>query len=170
MLYFKNYLAFSIYEDKTAILAIFDRVNKFFGYYYTYSKISCICHDEDYIYAFIETENNVRQIIRLKEKDNKYKFEIFYKRSFFENAYEYAKNLNYDKKKICEISKRHGDHLCQKGDYAKAIEQYILTINYLDPSYVIQKFLDGSKLDFLIQYLECLHKDGRIILIITLIF
>jgi hypothetical protein len=52
-------------------------------------------------------------------------------------------------------------HLYRKGDYAKAIDQYILTINYLDPSYVIQSFLDGSKLDYLILYLEALHNDGK---------
>lgn len=48
-----------------------------------------------------------------------------------------------------------------KGDYQKAIEQYIFTINYLDPSYVIQKFLDGSKLDYLILYLEALHSENN---------
>ena len=102
----------------------------------------------------------MKQVIKLKEKDNKYKFEIFYKKSFFDTAYEYAKSLNYDQKKISEISRRHGDHLYLKSDYQKAIEQYILTINYLEPSYVIQKFLDGSKLDYLILYLENLEKDG----------
>ena len=158
--YFKNYLTFVIYEDKVSILAVFDRVNKFFAYYNnTFSKISCLCTDEENIYAFAENENGVKQIIKLKEKDNKEKFDTFYNKSFFETAYEYAKNLKYDKKKISEISRRHAFHLYSKGDYAKSIDQYILTINYLDPSYVIQLFLDGSKLDYLILYLEALHKD-----------
>jgi len=148
-------------------LAIFDRINKFFAYYNNnFSKISCICNDEEFIYAFVENDSNQKQIIRLKEKDNKDKFDTFYKKSFFDTAYEYAKNLNYDKRKISEISKQHALHLYRKGDYAKAIEQYILTINYLDPSYVIQSFLDGSKLDYLILYLEALHNDGKIKLLI----
>jgi len=109
----------------------------------------------------VETDMNLKQIIRLKEKDNKDKFETFYKKSFFDTAYEYAKNLNYDKRKISEISKQHATHLYKKGDYAKSIDQYILTINYHDPSYVIQLFLDGSKLDHLISYLEALHNDGK---------
>ncbi len=160
--YFKNYLTFVIYEDKVSILAVFDRVNKFFAYYNnSFSKISCLCHDEDTIYAFTENENGIKSIIRLKEKDNKEKFDTFYKKSFFDTAYDYAKNLNYDKKKISEISRRHAHHLYGKGDYSKAIEQYILTINHLDPSYVIQLFLDGSKLDYLILYLEALHKDEQ---------
>lgn len=160
--YFKNYIYFVIIDDKTNILAIFDKMNKFFSYYNTsFTKISCICDDGEYLYAFVEINFSQKKIIKLKEKDNKYKFEIFYKRSFFDNALEYAKNLNYDKKKISEIHQRHGDHIYMKGDYSKAVEQYIYTINYLDPSYVIQKFLDGSKLDFLILYLEALHKENN---------
>lgn len=160
--YFKNYLTFVIYEDKVSILAVFDRVNKFFAYYNnSFSKISCLCHDEDNIYAFVENDKGVKHIIKLKEKDNKEKFDTFYKKSFFDTAYEYAKSLNYDRKKVSEISRRHAYHLYQKGDYAKAIEQYIMTINYLDPSYVIQMFLDGSKLDYLILYLDALHNDEQ---------
>jgi hypothetical protein len=160
--YFKNYLSFVIYEDKISILAVFDRINKFFAYYYnSNNKICCLCNDEESIYACLENDNGTKQIIKLKEKDNKDKFDTFYKKSFFDTAYEYAKNLNYDKKKISEISDRHAYHLYKKGDYSKAIEQYILTINYLDPSYVIQLFLDGSKLEYLILYLEALHKDEQ---------
>lgn len=160
--YFKNYLTFVIYEDKVSILAVFDRINKFFAYYNnSFHKISCLCHDDDNIYAFVENDNGVKQILKLKEKDNKEKFDTFYKKSFFDTAYEYAKSLNYDKKKVSEISRRHAYHLYQKGDFAKSIEQYILTINYLDPSYVIQMFLDGSKLDYLILYLEALHRDEQ---------
>jgi hypothetical protein len=161
--YFKNYLTFVISEDKVSILAVFDRINKFFAYYNnSFEKITSLCHDEEHIYAFVENSSGIKQIIKLKEKDNKEKFDTFYKKSFFDTAYEYAKNLNYDKKKISEISRRHAYHLYQKGDYSKAIDQYIMTINYLDPSYVIQLFLDGSKLEYLILYLEALHKDGII--------
>jgi hypothetical protein len=63
---------------------------------------------------------------------------------------------------VSEISRRHAHHLYnKKKDYAKAIEQYILTINYLEPSYVIQLFLDVPVLDYLIQYLEAFHKDEQ---------
>lgn len=119
------------------------------------------CHDNEHIFVFIENDNGIKQILKLKEKENKEKFDTFYKKSFFDIAYDYAKNLNYDKKKISEISRRHASHLYEKEDYANAIQQYILTISYLEPSYVIQLFLDGSKLDYLILYLEALHKDGN---------
>lgn len=159
---YKNYIIFVIIDEKTSTLAVFDKLNRFFSYYNTsFTKICSICCDNENIYAFVEINNTQKKIIKLKEKDNKYKFEIFYRRSFFDTALEYAKNLNYDMKKIAEIHQRHGDHIYMKSDYQKAIEQYIYTINYLDPSYVIQKFLDGSKLDYLILYLEALHSENN---------
>lgn len=160
--YYKNYIAFVVIEDKSNIIAIYDKNNSFFSYFNNnFTKVSCIAHDGEYLFAFVEINYSNKKIIKLKEKDNKYKFEIFYKRSFFDNALKYATNLNYDNKKIAEIHQRHGDFIYAKGDYEKAIEQYILTINFLDPNYVIQKFLDGSKLDYLILYLEALHKENN---------
>lgn len=161
--YFKNYILFVVIEESTIMFAIYDKVNKFFCYHnQNYTKVLNVCTDNvESIFAFVEVNYSIKKIIKLVEKDNKYKFDIFYKRSFFDTALDYAKNLNFDKKKISDIHKKHGDHIFRKGDYQKAIEQYILTINYLDPSVVIQKFLDGSKLDYLIIYLEALHKENN---------
>ena len=160
--YFKNYIMFILYEDKFASLAVFDRDNKFFVYYNnSFNRISGLCADENSIFAFIDGEDPSKRnfIIKLVEKDNKEKFDTFYKKNFFDLAYDYAKSLKYDKKKISEISKLHAEHAYKKGEYDKAIDQFINTINYLDPSYVIQKFLDKSKLDYLIRYLEALEKN-----------
>ena len=49
----------------------------------------------------------------------------------------------------------------KKGDYEKSVDQYKLTINYLDPTYVIQKFMDDPKKDYLIKYLEELQNNGE---------
>lgn len=161
VMYFRGYIIFVVIDDKTNIFAIYDSKSSFFAYYNaSFSKISCICADNDFVYAFIENSGS-KKILKLKEKDNKTKFSIILKRSFYDTALEYAKKLNYDKEKISYIHKKHGDHVYIKGDYQKAIEQYIYTINYLDPSYVIQKFLDGSKLDYLILYLEALHSENN---------
>ena len=43
-----------------------------------------------------------------------------------------------------------------KGDFRKSIDEYIKTINYYEPSNVIQKYLEQSKLDYLIKYLEAI--------------
>ena len=160
--FFNNYIVFVLYDENMSTLCIYDPMNSIFIFYNnTYNKIFNVVHDKERIYLLIEDTVDTRKIQILKEKDNKEKFDTFYKKSFFETAFNYAKNLRYDKKKISEISKLHAEHLYSKGDYEKSIEQYKLTINYLDPSYVIQKFLDGSKLNYLIDYLEELQKNDE---------
>ena len=49
-----------------------------------------------------------------------------------------------------------------KGDFKKSIDEYIKKINCYEPSNVIQKYLEKSKLDYLIKYLE------TILIILTL--
>ena len=44
-------------------------------------------------------------------------------------------------KRIADIHKQYGDHLYNKGDYDGAMAQYIQTIRYVQPSYVIRKVL-----------------------------
>jgi hypothetical protein len=48
----------------------------------------------------------------------------------------------------------HGDHLYKKGDFNEAITQYIETIQYVEPSYVIRKFLDAQRIHNLTRYLQ----------------
>ena len=56
--------------------------------------------------------------------------------------------------------RQYGDHLYNKGDNATAIDNYIKTIGHLEPSYVIKRFLDAHKINFLTAYLQALHKQG----------
>ncbi|MCQ2817543.1 MAG: hypothetical protein MJ252_09795 [archaeon] len=162
VLYFKEYIVFSFIKEEMTNFAIYDPLNQIYIYYTSTmnNSIQCATYDNDSIYLLECNDiNKKKKIIRLKEKDNKEKFDLFYKKSFFETAYSYAKSLNYEPKKLSEIIKKYAEHLYKKGEYEKSIQQYIKTINFLDPSYVIQQFLDGAKLDFLISYLEKLVKN-----------
>jgi hypothetical protein len=47
--------------------------------------------------------------------------------------------------------------LYNKYDFAGAIKQYIMTLGYTEPSYVIRRFLDVAQIEFLIEYLENIH-------------
>ena len=82
-----------------------------------------------------------------------------FQRSNFKYALKFAKNLEYDEPLLAEISRLHGDHFYQKSDFNNAIEQYKLTVQHLEPSYVIKRFLDVSKIKNLISYLEHLHEE-----------
>ena len=158
---YKNYYVFVIYEEEKPSLCAYDPLNNIFitlDESFKGKDILSILTGNDRIYV-VYRQSETNRISSLKENDNKEKFDAFYKRQFFEVAYTFGKNLGYDKKKLSEISKLYAEHLYKKGDFEKSIEQYKLTINYLDPSYVIQKFLDGSKLNYLIDYLEALQNN-----------
>ena len=155
LFYFKKYYGYILEEENNNTLAIYDSANEMFVCSHSgFGKIKAYDIDNNYIYILGETSDKKKIVFKLKEKDNKEKFDSFYKKGLYDTAFKYAKNLNYDDKKKSEISLRHAKYLYEKGEYEKSIEQYVNTINYQDPSYVIQRFLEGSKLDFLIKYLE----------------
>lgn len=61
---------------------------------------------------------------------------------------------------VADIYRRYGDHLYAKGDFPGAILQFVKTIGIVSPSYVIRKFLDAQRLQYLTAYLEPLHTRG----------
>ena len=154
--YFNNYLMFVIFGETESSLQIYDRRYQYFVLFYVGpKKITGVCFDkDDYLYIFIEEDQNKKRIVKLKEKTNQEKFKIFFEKKFFVDALLYAENCGIDKYKIYEIYKQKADYEYSKGDLASSINEYIKTINYYKPSNVIQKFLERSKLDFLIKYLE----------------
>ena len=159
--YFKNnYFIFVVHTEKMSEIQIYDKNNKFFVCYLSDNKkIIGICCSNEYIYALYEDSNSRKTLLKLKEKENKDKFEIFYSKNQYEAALCYAENFGFDKESISEITKKYAEYEYSKGDFDKAIVQYIKTINYLEPSIIIQKFLEKSKLDYLIQYLEALENN-----------
>ena len=154
--FFNDNYVFALYEDNKPTLCIYDPKNNIFAKFdesFKQKDILFIESANDRIYI-LYNEQKSKSIIILKECADKKKFDSFYERQFYDLAYIYAKNLKYDKEQLSEIAKAHAEFLYQKGDFEKSIEQYKLTINYIDPTYVIQKFLEDSKKNYLIIYLE----------------
>lgn len=109
--------------------------------------------------CFVLTKN--KQIFHLDEKDLQSKLNSLYKKNMYDTAVKIAKNNQYDAEGLSEIFKQYGDHLYTKGNFASAVEQYIKTIGYLEPSYVIRRFLDSRHTQFLTDYLQNIHKEGK---------
>ncbi len=59
-----------------------------------------------------------------------------------------------DKSFIMDIYQKYGDHLYRRGEYDSAIAQYVETIKFIEPSYVIRKFLDAQRIHNLTRYLQ----------------
>ena len=61
---------------------------------------------------------------------------------------------------VADVFRRYGDHLYAKGDFEGAMLRFIKTIGVVSPSYVIRKFLDAQRLQYLTGYLQALHERG----------
>ena len=154
--FYGRYYLFVLYEDNKPILCIYDPDTISFATFdesFKQKDILFITSKNDRIYI-LYSNSKTKELICLKEFDNKKKFDIFYEKDFYDFAYNYGKILGLDKAQLSEIAKAHAEFLYKKGDLGNSIEKYKLTINYLDPNYVIKKFLEDSKKNYLIKYLE----------------
>ena len=102
-----------------------------------------------------------QKLFHLVEKDIQSKLDLLFKKNFYDIAIKIAKSNQYDSDGLVDIFRQYGDHLYNKGDNAAAIENYIKTIGHLEPSYVIRRFLDAHKIQYLTNYLQALHMDGK---------
>ena len=82
------------------------------------------------------------------------KIQTLLKKGLFVEAQEIAKSANFPGEIIAEICKEHADNLYEKKQYDEALKQFVKTIGYLNPSYVIQRYIEVPQLPNLIEYLE----------------
>ncbi|CAH1183052.1 unnamed protein product [Ceutorhynchus assimilis] len=141
-------------EDRLTVLDIY---NKFIVFQCEMSNIRAIFHEWGSL--FVLTRDC--KLYHLDEKDLQSKLALLFKKNLYDVAIRIAKSHQYDLDGLVDIFVQYGDHLCDKGDFAGAIEQYIKTIGKLEPSYVIRKFVDSQHLEKLIMYLQALHKQGQ---------
>ena len=130
-----------------------------------YKKIICIIAEKRIINDendFFETNRENREIIVLKEISPSQKLEQFYSMNEYSAAENYIKHKPqlYDiDPTLAEIAKKRGDYFYNKGEYKNSINEYKKTIFQISPSFIIEKFLDTSKLEFLIQFLEEINNN-----------
>ena len=102
------------------------------------------------IFAFSD-----RALSRFIEKSTASKLEIVLQKHLYDVAISIAKR---DKSTdLSSIHTKYAEYLYQRGDYHNAIQQYIETIGFLEPSFVIKKFLEGTRAAQLSIYIEALH-------------
>jgi len=142
---------------KTDTLTIYDLRNKFIAY--TSKFESCAFVVSEFSSLFLITQD--KKFYQLSEHDLQSKMETLFKKNLYQIAISLASNSSKDRSYVIDIFQRYGDHLYSKGDFDGAIAQYLETIKYVEPSYVIRKFLDAQRIHNLTRYLEALHEKGR---------
>lgn len=132
---------------QSAKVSVFDLSNKFVSYSAVYK------HGVQHVIASASpSPNNTSAtipavhlllgdgtLIRLSEISTQEKIEALYRKNLYTLAGAVARNEGMDDQDIKEIWSRYGDHLYTKGDFEGSIGQFVKTIGYLQPSYVIRK-------------------------------
>jgi len=143
-------------ETDKATVTVLDVQNKFIGFSAPVKPVLGVLAEWGSI-LLVTQEGKVHQLV---EKDTETKLSILFKKNFYDVAIKIARNQGVDREGLVDIFRQYGDHLYNKGDQQGAIEQYVKTIGGLEPSYVIQKFLDAQKIHNLTAYLQALHREG----------
>lgn len=156
--WFRGYLFVVIADQRRPekdIFNVYDLKNRLIAYSSPIGSVAQVLCEWGNI--IILTEDH--KVLCLGEKDMESKLEMLFRK----NLYTVAINLvqsQQDAAATAEVLRKYGDHLYGKQDYDEAMAQYIRTIGQLEPSYVIQKFLDAQRIHNLTNYLEKLHEKG----------
>ena len=79
------------------------------------------------------------QLSCLQEKPTPEKLDMLYRKAQHLTALSLARTQNLDASSVADIHRQFGDHLYGKGDYDGAMQQYLKTVEHIQPSYVIRK-------------------------------
>ncbi|GMK53786.1 hypothetical protein CspeluHIS016_0103720 [Cutaneotrichosporon spelunceum] len=100
------------------------------------------------------------EVSRLEEHSTSAKLDVLYRRNLFVLALSLAQTQNVNDAGVAEIHRLYGDYLYGKGDFDGAMSQFTKTLGFVQPSYVIRKFLDAQRMNNLTMYLQELHARG----------
>eukprot|EP00944_MAST-04C_sp_MAST-4C-sp1_P004043 g4043.t1 len=115
---------------------------------------------------------SVQKVYILKEKGLEEKLNQLFRKHLYQTALKLVSIEQKDVgsgRRIYQIHKMYAEHMFDKGEYSKAIDQYIKTIGGtgVQPSDVIRRFLNAKhprRIVNLTRYLEALHmhRDGGV--------
>ncbi|XP_078157750.1 vacuolar protein sorting 11 [Carex rostrata] len=157
--WFRGYLLSVIGDQRNSsknTLNIYDLKNRLIANSMAVGEVSYMLCEWGYI-LLIMTD---KKVLCIGEKDMESKLDMLFKKNLYTVAINLVQSQQADAAATAEVLRKYGDHLYSKQEYDEAMSQYIHTIGHLEPSYVIQKFLDAQRIYNLTNYLEKLHDQG----------
>ncbi|PIN17534.1 Vacuolar assembly/sorting protein PEP5/VPS11 [Handroanthus impetiginosus] len=156
--WFRGYLLCVIADQRTGknTFNIYDLKNRLIAHNIAVPEVSHMLYEWGNI-VLIMADKSALFIV---EKDMESKLDMLFKKNLYIVAINLVQTQQADAVATAEVLRKYGDHLYSKQEYDEAMAQYIRTIGHLEPSYVIQKFLDAQRIYNLTNYLEKLHEKG----------
>ncbi|XP_010412524.1 PREDICTED: vacuolar protein-sorting-associated protein 11 homolog isoform X2 [Camelina sativa] len=156
--WFRGYLLCVIADPKTGknVFNVYDLKNRLIAYSIVVDKFShMLCEWGNVLLITAD-----KSLLCITEKDMESKLDMLFKKNLYTVAINLVQSQHADAAATANVMRKYGDHLYGKQDFDEAMSQYINTIGYLEPSFVIQKFLDAQRIYNLTNYLEKLHEKG----------
>jgi len=163
LMWFHRYLLSLSKRKQTdrEVLTIYDLKNKLIAFTCEVEGVAHIVYEWDVLHVLMHDQE---KSFVLSEKAMKTKLELLFRKSLYNVAIQLTQHddasRQQDNAVLADIHRKYGDHLYYKQDFDNAMEQYILTIGEVEPSYIIRKFLDAQRIPNLASYLESLHHHG----------
>ncbi|XP_058725164.1 vacuolar protein-sorting-associated protein 11 homolog [Vicia villosa] len=156
--WFRGYLLCVIADQRTGkhTFNIYDLKNRLIAHSALVKEVSHMLYEWGNIILIMKDKS----ALSIGEKDMESKLDMLFKKNLYTVAINLVQTQQADAAATSEVLRKYGDHLYSKQDYDEAMSQYIHTIGHLEPSYVIQKFLDAQRIYNLTNYLEKLHEKG----------
>lgn len=102
-------------------------------------------------------------LFELREKSLPEQLEILVQKRMFEWAAEIALQGGAPPETTAEIYRMHGDSFFEKRAYDQALAVYMKTVDLglpLEPSYVVERYLEAQRVAHVAQYLKKLHEKS----------
>lgn len=96
-------------------------------------------------------------VIRLRERPLADKLEGVMRSRAYGLALAVARGDQASPEALAAVHRRYGDFLYSKRDHDAAMDQYISTLGWVEPSYVVSRYLGAQRLPALAAYLAALH-------------
>jgi vacuolar protein sorting-associated protein 11 len=144
-------------SSKIHSVTIYDTRNKFIAFTASLSDVTQVFSEWGTLFVL----QGDGKLFQLTEKDFQTKLELLYTKHLYDIAINLAKTQQSGEEAnetLVEIYQKYAAHLYGKYNFNEAIAQYIKTIGFLEPSYVIRKFLDSQRIHNLTAYLQALHE------------
>ncbi|PSS16093.1 Vacuolar protein-sorting-associated protein [Actinidia chinensis var. chinensis] len=156
--WFRGYLLCVIADQRSGKNAfnIYDLKNRLIAHSLVIKEVSQMLCEWGNIILIMEDKS----AFCIGEKDMESKLDMLFKKNLYTVAINLVQSQQADAAATAEVLRKYGDHLYSKQEYDEAMAQYINTIGHLEPSFVIQKFLDAQRIYNLTNYLEKLHENG----------
>ncbi|KAL3313237.1 Vacuolar protein sorting-associated protein 11 [Cichlidogyrus casuarinus] len=145
--------------NASTIVQIIDYQNKYIAAEFEMPFVFQVFSEWQGLFVMLTEPENEMEIYSLLEKDTSAKLEILFSKQYYQLAEELAKSQNFTQEELAQIYKHSAEYLFERKDYDAAATEYTKTIGNLEPSYVIQKFLDCNQIEPMTFYLEQVIRD-----------